>query len=642
MFRFVTGLSLVTGALGWWDSGCNVLFPHRVDRRKCCMSSWGSAKCSGFLGGWIDYDNCPNLGCAYGCSRSNGGTDSCYCKSGYNLRSGRYCDDINECNSRTECNSNAKCINKVGRSSYSKGYDCGCNPGYTGSGWGSSGCKDVNECTDSAHPHGCHAKATCRNTVGGNTCTCIAGYRGNGNSCSNINECAERSHNCHANADCTDNAGGFSCKCSTGYYDTGNGDGRQCADVDECALDESPCDENATCTNTIGSYFCECNDAHQGEGHECTHCSAQSSWTEQGDNDKAVCTCNAGYEGDGNVCQDIDECEVGTFVCDPNASCGNTIGSYTCTCNEGFYGFGKECSACDDSTDFTDMEISCDTSGIEVTIPYCAFWNVEITSQRFKGSGENCTIENTGVNMEMSLPATSECGTEVTNNGTYLVYSNAILGQVRDHNDPITRKKFLELEFSCGFEADQEISMDDSLHAMIDHVDVDFGRQDETFDIYMGVFTDEKFNDIVPEDYTITVPEKIYAGVELRNGEDALVLKMQRCWATPSSDPEDADGYVFIDDFCSTQSEFEGILNVLENGVGKQTKFELESFEFLGHLEGTLYLHCHANVCNSELGDCDIDCTKDTNNTRRRRRSTGELSQPAALRVGPIRVIPAQ
>merc|ERR1711939_1273636 len=146
----------------------------------------------------------------------------------------------------------------------------------------------------------------------------------------------------------------------------------------------------------------------------------------------------------------------------------------------------------------------------------------------------------------------------------------------------------------------------------------------------MGVFTDEKFNDIVPEDYTITVPEKIYAGVELRNGEDALVLKMERCWATPSSDPEDADGYVFIDDFCSTQSEFEGILNVLENGVGKQTKFELESFEFLGHLEGTLYLHCHANVCDSDLADCDIDCTKNA----RRRRSAGALAQPKALRVG--------
>ena len=42
---------------------------------------------------------------------------------------------------------------------------------------------DVDECADSAL-NNCHADATCTNTVGSFTCTCDAGYTGDGNTCS--------------------------------------------------------------------------------------------------------------------------------------------------------------------------------------------------------------------------------------------------------------------------------------------------------------------------------------------------------------------------------------------------------------------------------------------------------------------------
>ena len=38
---------------------------------------------------------------------------------------------------------------------------------------------------------------------------------------------------------------------------------------------------------------------------------------------------------------DINECQDTPDVCDDNATCNNTIGSYTCTCNEGFTGEGS-------------------------------------------------------------------------------------------------------------------------------------------------------------------------------------------------------------------------------------------------------------------------------------------------------------
>ena len=40
---------------------------------------------------------------------------------------------------------------------------------------------------------------------------------------------------------------------------------------------------------------------------------------------------------------DIDECSASPSVCDINAKCSNTRGSYYCTCKPGFTGDGKYC-----------------------------------------------------------------------------------------------------------------------------------------------------------------------------------------------------------------------------------------------------------------------------------------------------------
>ena len=41
---------------------------------------------------------------------------------------------------------------------------------------------------------------------------------------------------------------------------------------------------------------------------------------------------------------DIDECVMGSHVCDVNANCTNTVGSHKCTCKEGYTGDGRSCS----------------------------------------------------------------------------------------------------------------------------------------------------------------------------------------------------------------------------------------------------------------------------------------------------------
>ena len=44
-----------------------------------------------------------------------------------------------------------------------------------------------------------------------------------------------------------------------------------------------------------------------------------------------------------SISPDIDECSVFPSICDINAICRNSEGSYQCSCKEGFAGDGKAC-----------------------------------------------------------------------------------------------------------------------------------------------------------------------------------------------------------------------------------------------------------------------------------------------------------
>ncbi|XP_068203872.1 protein kinase C-binding protein NELL2-like isoform X2 [Palaemon carinicauda] len=217
-------------------------------------------------------------------------------------------------------------------------FTCFCPPGFI---WDGSDCADIDECVEGIDV--CSPNAICKNSIGsyscscnppfegdGKSCSCPPGFATNGNSCEDIDECVEGIDVCSLIAICKNSIGSYSCSCNPPFEGDGKScscppgfatNGNSCEDIDECVEGIDVCSLNAICKNSIGSYSCSCNPPFEGDGKSCS--------------------CPPGFATNGNSCEDIDECTEGKDDCVPNATCKNSIGSYSCSCNKHFVGDGK-------------------------------------------------------------------------------------------------------------------------------------------------------------------------------------------------------------------------------------------------------------------------------------------------------------
>ncbi|KAH9523872.1 hypothetical protein Btru_047284, partial [Bulinus truncatus] len=266
-----------------------------------CTNKPGSFECACYAGfnminkecqlDATDKEKCNKTGCHQLCEVVNG-LPSCLCKSGYTLKSdNKSCENINECKESrrfcsqicTDTDGSFYCSCSAGYKLASDQTSCiACDPPY----WGIN-CANMCQCS---------GQGTC-NSVSG--CVCDKGWEGT-NCNKDIDECKQKPDVCPTLEICENKSPGFACLCPGGY-ERKNG---TCTDINECEnIILNNCDVNKeNCYNYNGKYACNCKD---------------------GLSRNSV-----------GLCEDIDECKLGTHKC--QHTCMNTEGSYNCRC---FYGF---------------------------------------------------------------------------------------------------------------------------------------------------------------------------------------------------------------------------------------------------------------------------------------------------------------
>ncbi|KAJ6664070.1 hypothetical protein lerEdw1_008285 [Lerista edwardsae] len=283
-----------------------------------CLNAPGGYRCEcdmGFLPSpdgkaCEDIDECtlPNI-CVYGTCHNLPGLFRCHCETGYELdRSGGNCTDINECADPTTCMSGT-CLNIPGS------YTCECPPEFELNPT-RVGCVDTRSgfCYLEIKPRGDNGDVACSNEIGvgvsKSSCCCSLG-KAWGIPC----------EQCPAV-----NSSDYKLLCPGGEGFRPNPITVILEDVDEC-LTEGICGPG-TCYNTMGNYTCICPPDYMqvNGGNNCmdefsTLCGSQ----------------RPGFFIDiyTGLPVDIDECQNGQ-VCQQNADCVNTAGSYRCDCKPGY------------------------------------------------------------------------------------------------------------------------------------------------------------------------------------------------------------------------------------------------------------------------------------------------------------------
>jgi hypothetical protein len=111
----------------------------------------------------------------------------------------------------------------------------------------------------------CDSNAGAACTDGQCTFSCAGGTTQCGEACVDTSvdpeHCGACDVSCAADATCSDGA----CRCADGY----GGDGQTCTDIDEC-LAQNDCSPNGECLDTPGGYVCVCRDGQTGDGKTCT------------------------------------------------------------------------------------------------------------------------------------------------------------------------------------------------------------------------------------------------------------------------------------------------------------------------------------------------------------------------------------
>ncbi|CAB4015195.1 mucin, partial [Paramuricea clavata] len=242
---------------------------------------------------------------------------------------------------------------------------CNCLFGYTG-----EFCGEVRDfCAGELTPP-CNPLVTCANSAAGFMCgNCPNGYEGNGQICSDIDECQGNQTVC--DQICTNTVSSYFCGCNDGF--SLDSDERTCSDIDECS---KPNNCSQLCNNTVGSYECYCRIGFLINSDNPTTCTAKVQCDANNGCDQICyidpiqvgqekCACNIGYslqESDMKSCDDINECQsTQDNLCDQ--TCTNTVGSYTCSCLEG-YSFTSP-STCTDINECLTGDFVCNGVGEE-------------------------------------------------------------------------------------------------------------------------------------------------------------------------------------------------------------------------------------------------------------------------------------
>ncbi|XP_077438263.1 pancreatic secretory granule membrane major glycoprotein GP2 [Vanacampus margaritifer] len=274
--------------------------------------------------------------------------------------------------------------------------------------------------------------------------------------------------------------------------------------------------------------------------------------------------------------------------------------------------------------------VICTNDHMEVVIPSAYFlhkvppvyvWDLHLNDPECRG------VE-VGDDYVFSIQSNlSHCGSVMTSDATHILFVNTIHN---NHTDVVTRN-YINITFVCRYPINYLVQQPNGENMIrVDVRTITLNTEEGNFSVSMLLYKDENFEDKWTTVPSLTLDDDIFVKVFMIPAH--LMLRMERCWATPTKDPYSHIQYTFIRDSCPVLTNRQ-TLSVLKNGRGAEATFRIQMFKFVGGSYADVFLHCNVHICHGGPGLCRPNCSSGDVLTRTRR----DIPLSHTVSYGPIR-----
>ncbi|XP_035668043.1 uncharacterized protein LOC118410429 [Branchiostoma floridae] len=262
---------------------------------------------------------------------------------------------------------------------------------------------------------------------------------------------------------------------------------------------------------------------------------------------------------------------------------------------------------------------------------------VDVDTVRLRDSSCRADVNSTHVTLTAPL---NGCGT-TAQDGTdtsKISFTNEVVSGAPVTDGVIIRNLELRWPFRCDYVRQDIVGVGPILFPIpLPNVTIPSGNGSFTFS--MNLYHSEAFLRPFEQNefpVKVTVNHMLHFGVAVASEVSGVVLFVENCKATPTSNHDDAKQYFIIRDGC----EEDDTLEEFETSDPISRRYAIRAFRFIN--ETMVYIHCDVMVCLADSPDsrCSRGC--EARPSRRRREVSAGMQRRAAVVQGPIVLVPEE
>ncbi|XP_077148434.1 pancreatic secretory granule membrane major glycoprotein GP2-like [Ranitomeya variabilis] len=220
------------------------------------------------------------------------------------------------------------------------------------------------------------------------------------------------------------------------------------------------------------------------------------------------------------------------------------------------------------------------------------------------------------------------CGTIMVSDDSHIVFINTI----HSNSSDVVTRSYINITFACRYPITYMVQQPNGESRIsVDIRTITLSTEDGNFSVSMMLYKDEEFQDMWTTIPSLKLEDNIFVRVFMIPGH--LIIRLEKCWATPTNEPSHPVQYTFIQDSCS-HVFLDETLSIIMNGMSAEAMFRIQMFKFVGLAYNNVFLHCSVQICHNTESICKPNCTNHRRSTREKR----DLSASHTVTYGPIKL----